>query len=56
MTTLSVAETENDPQKNAQALEKLLPENRGIYTQSDSSKKSSRNIWSLAIVSVDQRY
>ena len=24
MTTLSVAETENDPQKNAQALEKLL--------------------------------
>ena len=32
------------------------PENRGIYTQSDSSKKSSRNIWSLAIVSVDQRY
>ena len=32
------------------------PENRGIYTQSDSSKKSSRNIWSLAVVSVDQRY
>lgn len=31
-------------------------ENRGIYTQSDSSKKSSRNIWSLAVVSVDQRY
>ena len=23
------------------------PENRGIYTQSDSPKKSSRNIWSL---------
>ena len=35
---------------------KLDPENRGIYTQSDSSKKSSRNIWSLAVVSVDQRY
>ena len=34
----------------------LHPENRGIYTQSDSSKKSSRNIWSLAVVSVDQRY
>ena len=34
----------------------LKPENRGIYTQSDSSKKSSRNIWSLAVVSVDQRY
>ena len=33
-----------------------VPENRGIYTQSDSSKKSSRNIWSLAVVSVDQRY
>ena len=32
------------------------PENRGIYTQSDSPKKSSRNIWSLAVVSVDQRY
>ena len=32
------------------------PENRGIYNQSDSSKKSSRNIWSLAVVSVDQRY
>lgn len=34
----------------------LDPENRGIYNQSDSSKKSSRNIWSLAVVSVDQRY
>lgn len=34
----------------------IHPENRGIYTQSDSSKKSSRNIWSLAVVSVDQRY
>ena len=34
----------------------VQPENRGIYTQSDSSKKSSRNIWSLAVVSVDQRY
>ena len=34
----------------------LHPENRGIYTQSDSPKKSSRNIWSLAVVSVDQRY
>ena len=34
----------------------IQPENRGIYTQSDSSKKSSRNIWSLAVVSVDQRY
>ena len=34
----------------------VIPENRGIYTQSDSSKKSSRNIWSLAVVSVDQRY
>ena len=34
----------------------IEPENRGIYTQSDSSKKSSRNIWSLAVVSVDQRY
>ena len=34
----------------------LEPENRGIYTQSDSPKKSSRNIWSLAVVSVDQRY
>ena len=34
----------------------MVPENRGIYTQSDSSKKSSRNIWSLAVVSVDQRY
>ena len=34
----------------------MYPENRGIYTQSDSSKKSSRNIWSLAVVSVDQRY
>ena len=33
-----------------------VPENRGIYTQSDSPKKSSRNIWSLAVVSVDQRY
>ena len=40
---------------NAQALH-YFPENRGIYTQSDSSKKSSRNIWSLAVVSVDQRY
>ena len=37
-------------------LEAMNPENRGIYTQSDSSKKSSRNIWSLAVVSVDQRY
>ena len=27
--------------------EAMEPENRGIYTQSDSSKKSSRNIWSL---------
>ena len=35
---------------------RMEPENRGIYTQSDSSKKSSRNIWSLAVVSVDQRY
>ena len=34
----------------------LKPENRGIYTQSDSSKKSSRNIRSLAVVSVDKRY
>ena len=34
----------------------MYPENRGIYTQSDSPKKSSRNIWSLAVVSVDQRY
>ena len=34
----------------------FAPENRGIYTQSDSPKKSSRNIWSLAVVSVDQRY
>ena len=34
----------------------VVPENRGIYTQSDSPKKSSRNIWSLAVVSVDQRY
>ena len=34
----------------------VYPENRGIYTQSDSPKKSSRNIWSLAVVSVDQRY
>ena len=34
----------------------LDPENRGIYTQSDSSKKSSRNSWSLDVVSVDQRY
>ena len=34
----------------------IEPENRGIYTQSDSPKKSSRNIWSLAVVSVDQRY
>ena len=34
----------------------MNPENRGIYTQSDSPKKSSRNIWSLAVVSVDQRY
>lgn len=34
----------------------VQPENRGIYTQSDSPKKSSRNIWSLAVVSVDQRY
>ena len=34
----------------------MEPENRGIYTQSDSPKKSSRNIWSLAVVSVDQRY
>lgn len=34
----------------------FYPENRGIYTQSDSPKKSSRNIWSLAVVSVDQRY
>ena len=32
------------------------PENRGIYTQSESPKKSSRTIWSLAVVSVDQRY
>ena len=35
---------------------RFKPENRGIYTQSDSPKKSSRNIWSLAVVSVDQRY
>ena len=35
---------------------RYYPENRGIYTQSDSPKKSSRNIWSLAVVSVDQRY
>ena len=40
----------------ALALAYVYPENRGIYTQSDSSKKSSRNIWSLAVVSVDQRY
>ena len=39
-----------------QSAQKKKPENRGIYTQSDSSKKSSRNIWSLAVVSVDQRY
>ena len=38
------------------ALWDIKPENRGIYTQSDSPKKSSRNIWSLAVVSVDQRY
>ena len=38
------------------SLRTLHPENRGIYTQSDSPKKSSRNIWSLAVVSVDQRY
>ena len=37
-------------------LKGYYPENRGIYTQSDSPKKSSRNIWSLAVVSVDQRY
>ena len=37
-------------------IEATKPENRGIYTQSDSPKKSSRNIWSLAVVSVDQRY
>ena len=37
-------------------VEVMKPENRGIYTQSDSPKKSSRNIWSLAVVSVDQRY
>ena len=37
-------------------VESIKPENRGIYTQSDSPKKSSRNIWSLAVVSVDQRY
>lgn len=35
---------------------RVQPENRGIYTQSDSSKKSSRNSWSLPVVSVDQRY
>ena len=40
----------------ASVLSRVIPENRGIYTQSDSSKKSSRNIWSLAVVSVDQRY
>ena len=40
----------------ASAILLWYPENRGIYTQSDSSKKSSRNIWSLAVVSVDQRY
>ena len=38
------------------AFSMVKPENRGIYTQSDSPKKSSRNIWSLAVVSVDQRY
>ena len=37
-------------------IDHFKPENRGIYTQSDSPKKSSRNIWSLAVVSVDQRY
>ena len=37
-------------------MQEMYPENRGIYTQSDSPKKSSRNIWSLAVVSVDQRY
>ena len=44
--------------KNASeaAVKAGYPENRGIYTQSDSPKKSSRNIWSLAVVSVDQRY
>ena len=43
--------------KNAQDQgRRYFPENRGIYTQSDSPKKSSRNIWSLAVVSVDQRY
>ena len=41
---------------NGDELLYVIPENRGIYTQSDSSKKSSRNIWSLAVVSVDQRY
>ena len=43
-------------QHGERGLSAMDPENRGIYTQSDSSKKSSRNIWSLAVVSVDQRY
>lgn len=43
-------------QHDAKGREVHEPENRGIYTQSDSPKKSSRNIWSLAVVSVDQRY
>ena len=57
-----VRNTAVDPEMRHKGIvEKLFtaviePENRGIYTQSDSSKKSSRNIWSLAVVSVDQRY
>ena len=43
-------------QTTAAGIAAFHPENRGIYTQSDSPKKSSRNIWSLAVVSVDQRY
>lgn len=45
-----------DTPRSGRSLAYIHPENRGIYTQSDSPKKSSRNIWSLAVVSVDQRY
>ena len=59
LATLLIAALSKDHTDAVDVLERrsaFQPENRGIYTQSDSPKKSSRNIWSLAVVSVDQRY
>ena len=56
MSFTDTADTYTARDTYTETVQGVNPENRGIYTQSDSSKKSSRNIWSLAVVSVDQRY